>query len=1001
MSGDRPPGWVERLSEAVRHHEKDRTSALRSIPRYEIRGELGRGGMGVVYRAWDPQLGREVALKVLQAAPDDAAEAHERFLREAQLSARLSHPNIVAVYDIGEWEGRTYLAMQLVDGATLEKAALDLRTALTAVRDAARALDYAHAHGIVHRDVKPSNLMLDRQGRLFVTDFGLARRNDVPTKITLTGVVIGTPSYMSPEQARGGATDGRSDVYSLGSTMYELVTGRTPFTGGDAMSVLLAQILKEPAPPRFHNEGLPKEVETIVLKAMEKDPGKRYATAGAMADDLQRFLDGQAIQARRPSPAARLGRRIARHPWRAVAAAALLGLLAAAGVILRDYRAAARQMDQGRAEPDLERKIAFYERAARWFAEAEAALPDLRHQLATRRAEEKEKELQPLLSLAGAWARINQEFDRCRTLLRERNLAAARAAVQAVADETPEPYRSETAFTETLRTLRSDLLKLDFEEGLALLARRQGPAEFRELYGRLAGETFSGLPDRNSALAAAALAFGKSLARRGAFPDAVEWLTRAEERGATDLELYEQRGLARVALGDWAGAGRDREEFGRRRPLGTPFPPGFAPLFFRGGQEAARAGRWEEAVRSLAEALALDPGHAQGLHDHGLARFRAHGLAKEALEDLERALGRDAALKPSPEYAEVLLAFVRERGPRDAAEALRVSGRLAPRLRGDLSKVHLERARLRFALRDYAGTLEDGARAGGGPDAWRLRGQAAVLLVRTGTRDEKRLREAVDAFDRAARLQPDDARTLYWRGTARHLLGGREALDAAAEDFRACLAAGVAVADSGLQLARIHLDAGRWKDAAEASGRALEGKDLSADERLALLGEHQGVPAADLARRLRRDAFFARARGGFESGDFEACARDATEALGIDRAFAAALFLRGYARHRQRDYDGAADDFGEVLRLSPEDVEAYVGRGTARTYKREFDLAIQDYSAAIRLNPRSAEAYAGRGAAKVGKDDLDGARADYRKALEVAPPDWPHRAAVEEKLKKL
>ena len=324
MASERPDDWMDRLTRSLQDHESERGKLGSEMPRYEILNELGRGGMGIVYRAWDPQLGREVALKLLLERADNSADARERFLREAQLASRLSHPNIVAVHDTGEWMGQTYLAMQLVVGTTIEKAGLGLRAQLGALRDAARALDYAHREGIVHRDVKPANLMVDADGRVYVTDFGLARRTDVSSRMTVTGVMMGTPSFMPPEQALGKPADARSDVYALGATMYDLMSGRPPFTGTDALKVMKQVSEDDPPPPRQHRPDLPSAVEKIILKAMEKDPAHRYPTAGELADDIQRYLDGEPITAR-PAPLRfRTSRLVSRHRWPVVVAAILV-----------------------------------------------------------------------------------------------------------------------------------------------------------------------------------------------------------------------------------------------------------------------------------------------------------------------------------------------------------------------------------------------------------------------------------------------------------------------------------------------------------------------------------------------------------------------------------------------------------------------------------------------------------------------------------------------------
>ncbi len=289
--------------------------------------EIGRGGMGRVYRAWDTHLGRIVALKtMLFHEPEDLL----RFRQEAQLAATLDHPGIVQIHELGEAEDRPYISMEHVDGTSLEVQRLPVRKAVEAVRDAARAIAFAHERGVIHRDLKPGNLLVARDGRVLVTDFGLAKRAWVRS---LPGGA-GSPSYMSPEQARGESSrvGPRCDVFSLGSTLYGLLAGRPPFLGAEVMAVLRDVAGADPPSLRAINPKVPWELETVVLKAMEKEPERRYETAAALADDLDRFLQGEAVFARRPGFLARARKR---RVLLAVTALALAGIAAAAFAALK------------------------------------------------------------------------------------------------------------------------------------------------------------------------------------------------------------------------------------------------------------------------------------------------------------------------------------------------------------------------------------------------------------------------------------------------------------------------------------------------------------------------------------------------------------------------------------------------------------------------------------------------------------------------------------------
>jgi WD40 repeat protein/tRNA A-37 threonylcarbamoyl transferase component Bud32 len=340
------------------------TDPARCLGDFRIIREVGRGGMGVVYEAEQISLSRRVALKVLPFAAALDARQLQRFRNEAQAAAHLHHTNIVPVYAVGCDRGTHYYAMQFIDGQNLAgvirghgsrpdraapppcqetpvlaalttaRATADLAYSRTVARlgiQAAEALEHAHQLGIVHRDVKPANLMVDTGGHLWVTDFGLARlQNDAG--LTLSGDLLGTLAYMSPEQARGqhGMVDHRTDIYSLGASLYELLSLAPPFRAADRAGLLRAIAEDEPAAPHWLNRAIPAELETIVLKALAKAPAERYASAQALADDLRRFLDDKPILARRPTVGQRLGRwaRRNRGAVRAAAAAAVVTTLA-------------------------------------------------------------------------------------------------------------------------------------------------------------------------------------------------------------------------------------------------------------------------------------------------------------------------------------------------------------------------------------------------------------------------------------------------------------------------------------------------------------------------------------------------------------------------------------------------------------------------------------------------------------------------------------------------
>ena len=271
---------------------------------YELMVEIARGGMGVVYKARQRSLDRIVALKMILAGKLAAEEDLLRFRTEAEAAAKLQHANIVAVHDVGDVDGQHYFSMEFVDGQTLAqrlaKGPLPSREAARLLRQIARAVHYAHRQGVLHRDLKPSNILLDADEEPHVTDFGLAKRLGHDAGQTRTGAVLGTPSYMAPEQASGRTHEQGpwTDIYGLGAVLYEMLTGRPPFQAETPMDTLMQVIDSEPVPPRLLNPKIDNDLETICLKCLDKGAARRYATADELADDLQRYLSGDSISAR-------------------------------------------------------------------------------------------------------------------------------------------------------------------------------------------------------------------------------------------------------------------------------------------------------------------------------------------------------------------------------------------------------------------------------------------------------------------------------------------------------------------------------------------------------------------------------------------------------------------------------------------------------------------------------------------------------------------------------
>jgi serine/threonine protein kinase len=286
----------------------------RRFGNFDLLEEIARGGMGVVYKARQITPQRVVAVKMILAGQLASADDVDRFYAEAQAAAMLDHPNIIPLFEVGQHEGQHYFSMGYVDGGSLAEqlssSPLPPREAAVIIRTVSLAVHYAHQRGVIHRDLKPGNILVDARGLVRVSDFGLARRQFEASSLTATGQLLGTPSYMPPEQVSGqhDLIGPASDVYSLGATLYALITGRPPFQAASTIDTLRQVMEQDPVSPRRLDASLPRDLETITLKCLEKPPARRYSDAQALADELDRFIAGKPIRARRSTRAEQLFR---------------------------------------------------------------------------------------------------------------------------------------------------------------------------------------------------------------------------------------------------------------------------------------------------------------------------------------------------------------------------------------------------------------------------------------------------------------------------------------------------------------------------------------------------------------------------------------------------------------------------------------------------------------------------------------------------------------------
>jgi serine/threonine protein kinase/tetratricopeptide (TPR) repeat protein len=337
-----PAANVEANAAAAPHSKKAARAVelLGELGDYELLEEIGRGGQGVVFRARQKSLDRTVALKVIGLG-QWASKAHlKRFRREAEAAASLEHPGIVPIHEVGERDGSCYFSMKFIEGGQLDEIVrrepMPIRQAAELIAKVARTVHYAHEHGILHRDIKPGNILLDAEGEPHLTDFGLARLVETESTVTRTLDVLGTPSYMAPEQAVGNnaAVAKATDVYGIGAVCYQLLTGQPPFAGGTTYETIKLLLDTEPRQPRLLNPKIDRDLSTICLKCLEKDPNRRYSSALALAEDLEHWLKHEPIQARRTGIVARSRKWVRRNPSIAVMAAMLLALAVPLGMTI-------------------------------------------------------------------------------------------------------------------------------------------------------------------------------------------------------------------------------------------------------------------------------------------------------------------------------------------------------------------------------------------------------------------------------------------------------------------------------------------------------------------------------------------------------------------------------------------------------------------------------------------------------------------------------------------
>jgi serine/threonine protein kinase/predicted Zn-dependent protease len=925
----RLPGWINRggaeavdFSLAPQATQEDRPER-KIVAGYEVLGELGRGGMGVVYKARQLGLNRVVALKMVLAGAHAGSEQLARFFIEAEAVASLQHGNIVQIYEVGEVDGLPYFSLEFVDGGPLDKKlagkpqppkdAAGLLAALT------EGIAYAHRQGVIHRDIKPANILLTSDGIPKVTDFGLAKRLETDSGQTKSGTLMGTPNYMAPEQAAGKTKEvgPLSDQYALGAVLYEMLTGRPPLVGTTILETLDLVQNKEPLPPSRLQPGVPRDLETICLKCLQKEPAKRYSSTDALADDLRRYLHDRPIQARPVSRTERAWRWCKRNPRSALLTSLAVLLLLTAGAAFsalavnnaRQKAAEARRRDEDQKAIDQTRELA---RQRLDQATEIIKTGDARHALELLRWST------PLLETAPELDDIRTEMNTLRSQLEvygefKRILDNARFASR---------FGSRRLKQQSQEDCR-DLVRLDTEirertgKGSAGLPPLN--AEQQQLFQEDVFEAYL-----IAALVETDLAQNTDAAtRKAAAQRAIDWLDQADRILPGTRVVYARRAACWAMVGN---AKADKEDV--ERALKT-VPTSAVDHFWHGfahhlrANEARSKGDSKGAQEFYRQEIAEYAAFLQMRPDHFWGYFNWANCQVELGNLHDALIGFTACLRIRPDF---------------------------PWPYNNRGTIHLRLGENELALQDYSTAL---SLNGDYAEASANRGMAYFKVGKPGL--------ALADLDRAVALNPDYPLAYEYRAEVRR---GQKQYEPAEADYVRLLDLTADKAPTYLKLASLHNEMGRPGGAVEDCNRALALNPKNAQALYARAG-FQVVHKEYLKAREDYTGVLALVPRALEPRR--------------DRANLNLIFLK--------DFDASLADFKELASLQPNNPDPLYGKGVIHLGRREYLEALLALNKAIGLKPDHAKALWALAQIAAWQGDLKEALSLVNRVAEKLPPD--------------
>lgn len=930
--------------------------------KYLITDKIGQGGMGAVYKAWDSSLKRYVAIKMILPGDTDTPthstsqeEMTDRFIREAQTAANLIHPNILQIYEVGRHGENHFIAMEYVKGGTLEEywrarhegtlpGRRDMLEYAVLMVNVIKGMDFAHRQNIIHRDIKPANILLTdtKTGKIIpkLSDFGLAKKVSSDKNITVAGTIMGTPAYMSPEQSVADTLDARSDIFSLGSVLYWLATGKEPFTGESYLDVLNAVANKEPYLPGSINKAIERDLEIIILKAMEKDRQRRYKNAGEFADDLERFLAGEAILARPASTAYKIIKKLRKNKpaIAGIAAGILIASVMLTIVVMNHYK---KQRDAGNYLRKADELLAqgHWKEAGDFYIkyleiEKEDSEAGRKRELCAQKIKDEKDASEEAQT---AWLYANQVF--------------------------PDFYKKGTDMEKVWKHIDDSIKILD-------KSIRKSPTPMGHFYRAMLNREKDNLANVENDL-----------------DEAIKL--------KPDFDLaYIMRGITRLEQGKGAShSARFSTEMSRRQQ--AKFESDAITDFSMIKQNSSVPEQFQkykmiyEAINVKQEDFKacvklLEDGYGQTNSEEFL--FWLALVNPSGVDYLDRVI----EIKPQHVRAYFERAF--RKWIKEDADGAIADYTQAIRIIPSFSRAYCERAGVKRLLKgDIQGSIDDCNTAIRlTPDSPEVYMELADTYLMDGKPDY-----AIDVLDKAAEVDPCFSDVYSRRGYAKSLKGD---MDGAIEDHRKAIGINPQNAAAYYEMGYIFLQEEKTDEALEYFTKAIETKTtitsaylFRADIRVEK-GDLKGA-IEDFTEAIKQEpegnlnSYFLRGEARYKTGDITGAIDDYTTVIRKMPGNLLAYYNRGAARSDVKDIDGAIEDYSKVIELSPKFAEAYFQRAIMYVIKDDYGNEIADFEKALGLNKEYEGYIYARGVLNNKKGDYENA-AKYFELLVRNRPDF-------------